>query len=256
MPFAKLAALPENAGFTFAGEPPWSPAVLAARQMELLFVAPNPCGRPNAEVIRGFLGVDGGQTTQRWQIDFPAHYTEQEASLYVKPFATLGDRLRSAAGSWWVNPHCNRALRAATARAQRYLATPFGYTEPAWTWIEGDWLPDESLVAVVRDDDFTQAVLHSRVFGHWWESLHEESDPLHIVESFPFPWSPETPLGSLTGLQQDLRYEASRAARAGDSQGINEAVAKCYGWPVDLAPRETMARLTGLHERRARRPGR
>lgn len=250
VPFSDLAALRENTGFTFAGEPAWPPSVLLARQTELLLAAPNPSGRPNADVIRAFVGVDADQTTQRWQIDFPPHHTEQEAALYVRPFATLRERTRTT-HEWWINPHLNRPLREATARVERYLATPFAYTEPAWTWIEGAWLPDESLVVVVRDDDFTQAVLHSRVFGVWWEALHEESNPLHIVESFPFPWSPEKPLGALTALQQDLRYEASRTARAGDSLGIAEAVSKCYGWPTTLDQREILARLTELHRRRS-----
>lgn len=251
MSFAKLTALTENTGFTFLGEPAWPSGTISRQQMNLLLAAANTSSRTNLDVVRGFIGVDATQTTQRWQIDFPAHYDQQEAALYARPFALLQERTGGGHRDWWLNPYCNRPLREAAARVERYLATPAAYSEPAWTWIEGDWLPDESLVVVVRDDDFTQAILHSRLFGLWWEGQYEESNPLHIVESFPFPWSPGKPLGSLTGIQQDLRYEASRAVRAGDSQGVNDAVAKCYGWPTDLAAEESRSRLADLHGRRA-----
>jgi len=244
--------LPENAGHVFAGEPAWPPAVLAARHAQQLTAAGNPSGRPNADVLRCYAGFSDYRTSERWQVDFPPHYSEQEAGLHVQPFALLRERLGAAAAGdrWWVNPHANPVLRAALARVQRYLAMPFVYSEPVWTWVEGEWLPDETLVVVARDDDFTAAVLQSRFFAEWWLAHHEESSAIRIAESFPFPWPLTLPLGALTGLQQDLRFEASRAARAGDSMGTNSAVSRAYGWPLDLPAPELVERLLDLHQRR------
>lgn len=244
--------LPENAGHVFAGEPAWPPAVIASRHAQQIGATANPSGRPNTDVLRGYVGFADYQTSERWQIDFPPHYTEQEAGLHQVPLAVLRERLGPATlvGQWWINPHAHPDLRAALARVQRYLAMPFVYSEPGWTWIEGDWLPDETLVVVARDDDFTAAVLQSRCFAEWWLAHHEESSAIRIAESFPFPWPLTRPLGSLTGLQQDLRYEASRASRAGDSVGTNAAVAKAYGWPLDLPGPDLVARLHELHQRR------
>lgn len=244
--------LPENADYVFAGEPAWPPAVVASHQARQLMAASNPTGRPNSEVLRGFVGQGTEQSSERWQVDFPAHCTEQEAALHQEPFALL--RARLGAGTlvprWWVNPHADPALRTVLGRVQRYLAMPLDLSEPGWKWIEEDWLPDETLLVVARDDDFTAAVLQSRIFAEWWLAHHEESSALRIAGSFPFPWPLTRPLGALTGPQQDLRAEAARASRAGDSAGTDAAVAAAFGWPVDLDADDLLDQLHQLHQRR------
>lgn len=244
--------LPENAGHVFPGEPAWPPAVVAVHQARQLAAATNPTSRPNADVLRGFVGFAARQRSERWQIDFPAYYTEQEASLHQEPFAVLRERLGAGTlvSQWWINPQARPSFRTALARVQRYLAMPADSSEPDWTWIEGDWLPGESLMVVARDDDFTAAVLQSRAFAEWWSVHAEESSALRIVESFPFPWPLGRPLGALTGPQQDLRLEASRASRAGDAPGADAAVTGAFGWPLDLSAAELLAQLNDLHHRR------
>ncbi len=249
-----VPTLPENQGFVFAGEPAWPPAVVAARHAQQLRAAANACGRPNADVLRAYVSFADSTTSEHWQVDFPLHRTAQEASLYEQPFALLRERVRNPGANWWINPCAQPDLRHALARIERYLAMPFAYTEPAWTWVAGDWLPDESLMVVAREDDFTHAVLQSRIFAEWWLAHYEELGPLQIAESFPFPWPLTRPLGSLTGLQQDLRYDASRAARVGDSVRVNETVAQTYGWPANLDGPDILARLRELHRRRLDHP--
>ncbi len=210
----------------------------------------NACGRPNADVLRGYVSFADYATSEHWQVDFPLHTTAQEASLYEQPFALLRERVQNPAGDWWINPCAQPELRHALARLQRYLAMPFACTEPAWTWVEGDWLPGESLMVLAREDDFTHAVLQSRLFAEWWLAHYEELGPVLIAESFPSPWSLARPLGSLTGLQQDLRSAASRAARGGDSTQVNETIAQTYGWPANLDSTDILACLRELHRRR------
>lgn len=157
--------LPENAGLAFIGEIEWLPAVITARQAETLAAVRNPAGRPNSDVLRSFVGKTKRHLHEHWQIDFPAHYREQEAALHEKPFALLGKNVVTKSGSWWINPHAQPPLRHALARLDRFLATAIDASEPTWSWFGSEHLPDASLLVVARDDDFTHAVLQSAAFA-------------------------------------------------------------------------------------------
>jgi hypothetical protein len=247
-----LQSLSENDGLAFMGEPAWSPGALTRQRAQALSAAANPSGRPNLDVMRGFVGIANGRITEHWQIDFPAHLTDQEASLYTGPYALLQQRPDSTGPHWRTNPNANPALRNALARLDRYLAAPVGGEAPGWAWIEGNWLPDHTLLVVARDDDFTHGVLQSRLFVVWWAAHRPRNALALVVNSFPFPWAPATALSQLTGLQQDLRFEISRQARSGESDNIDSPVATAYGWSASLDDAELLARLTALHARRAK----
>ncbi len=238
--------LPENAGLAFLGEAAWSPAILTARAAKGLAAKPNPCGRPNSDVLRRRLGLVDGAPAEDWQIDFPDHFTVQEAALYEQPFASLQKR----SGGAWLNPHTNPDLRRALARVSRYLALPATATAPDWRWIEEDLLPDATLLVVARDDDFTHGVLQSTPFAAWHHAHRARLDPVRIVESFPFPWLPVTPLSALTATQEEHRHAVARAARSGDVEQLNAAVLAAYGWPGDITDLELLSRLLELHARR------
>lgn len=243
--------LPENASLAFTGEAEWTPAVVAASEAKILTAASNPTGRPNSDVLRSFLGKSGKQLRQRWQIDFPAHYREQEAALHEKPFALLKKNLGpTTSGSWWLNPHALPPLRYALARLDRYLATPLDSQEPVWSWLESEHLPDASLLVVARDDDFTDAVLQSATFSVWWRAHRPSLTPVQVIESFPFPWPPTTPLGALTKTQQEIRSSATRAVIAGDTEQINSTVTAAYGWPNHWEDGEILAALLQVHSSR------
>jgi hypothetical protein len=247
---ASLQPLPENDGLAFVGERAWVPGALTRQRAQALSGAINPSGRPNLDVLRGFVGLENGRITERWQIDFPAHLTDQEASLYHGPYAMLQQRPGTMPSNWRQNPHANPALRNALARVDRYLITPAARDTPAWAWLEGNWLPDDSLLAVARDDDFTHGVLQSRLFTLWWAAHRPHHALALIVNSFPFPWAPATPLSKLTGIQQDLRFEISRHARSQAPDQNDGPVTTAYGWSGSLDDAELLARLTALHQRR------
>lgn len=249
---AAPGALPENTGLAFLGEAEWAPAIIPARQAETLSSVRNPAGRPNSDVLRSFVGKTGRQIRQRWQIDFPPHYNEQEAALHERPFALLRKNVGPASGNWWINPHAQPPLRHALARLDRFLATALAASEPAWTWFESEHLPDAALLVIARDDDFTHAVLHSTAFTTWWHAHRSSLAPLQIIESFPFPWPPATPFGSLTKTQQEHRSSTARAAISGDAEQISSATATAYGWPESLDEREILAALTEIHRQRIR----
>jgi hypothetical protein len=121
-------------------------------------------------------------------VDFPGDLSGDEAALYAGPFSWLAERSGDAGTEFWRNPRAQPALRAALARRTRALATPLG-AGPDWAWIDAELLPDESLLVVARDDDFTHGVLASRWFRLWGEKFHDPAAPERVVNAFPFPWA-------------------------------------------------------------------
>ncbi len=238
--------LPENAGLAFLGEAAWAPATLTARQAEKFAAAVNTCGRPNSDVLRRRLAIINGAPAESWQIDFPDHFTAQEAALYEQPFALLQKRSRNA----WLNPHTQPALRRALARASRFLAMPADASAPDWRWIEEELLPDATLLVAARDDDFTHGVLQSALFTTWWHAQRTRLDPVQLVESFPFPWPPATALSALTSAQEEHRHAIARATRSEDLELLNPAVLAAYGWAGDLAEHEMLEKLMALNRQR------
>lgn len=239
------AVLPENTGLAFLGETAWPAAALTDRQAQEFIAATNRCGRPNADVLHRRLAVADGAPVQNWQIDFPDHFTLQEAALYEHPF----DHLQRHAPDW-KNPHANPALRRALARVSRCLAMPVEADLPDWIWLEDELLPDASLVVVARDDDFTHGILASGTFAAWHRAHVAVLPADQLVNSFPFPWPPATGLSGLSAAQEESRHAVVRAIRAGNHAALHEAVCRAYGWPVDLDAAEMLERLNALNRHR------
>jgi len=243
-------SLVENATLAFVGEAPWPPAVVTAAQAHDIETARNPTGRPNSDVLRHFIGFKTGRAHGHRQIDFPPHFTVQEAALYLKPWQQLRSRLKDPGGPWWLNPRANPALRTSLSRLERYLATPLAAANPAWDWIDSNLLPDDSLLVVARDDDFAHGLLSSRLFQLWWSQYSRKISPATVVATFPFPWPPATLLSSLTRVQEERRLALARAARGRDAGQLNSAAAAAYGWPADLADGELLTNLIDLNHQR------
>lgn len=232
--------LAENLPFAFRGERVDPARVISVAEAKRLRAARNATGKPNADVLREFIGAAPDGTERRViAIDFPTEMTAGEARLYAAPFAALARN-----GAALHSPARDDALRNALARLERFLACPAGETEPAFAWIEGDVLPDESLVIWARDDDFSAGVLASRPFALWNEHC---GGVLAALRSFPFPWPPATPLSSLSRAQEEQRFALARGARGEDSDAIESALAAAYGWSIDLDDAELLARLAALH---------
>ncbi len=239
--------LQENTGLAYLGEAAWPPSLLTEREANKLLAAPNTCGRPNSDVLRRRLAVVDDAPAESWQIDFPAHFTAQEAALYEQPFASLQKR----SGGAWLNPHAHPDLHRALARVSRYLALPVTATTIDWRWIEEDLLPDATLLVVARDDDFTHGILQSPLFAAWHHAHRTRRlDPVQIVESFPFPWAPATALSALTAEQEELRHSIARAVRRGNPDQLNTVVLAAYGWSTDRADHEMSDRLIALNRQR------
>lgn len=244
--------LPENAGLCFLGERVALTASIPPKMAERMLGTRNPTGKPNADVLRQLAtATDLDRPAVHWLVDFPGNMGEREASLYEHPFHHLYRTMRPTRDRWWVNPHADERLRIALAQRERYLATPIGAEPPTWAWFDSAILPDDTLLAVARDDDFAHGLLASRPFALWWRRFHSRRTPTLAVSTFPFPWSPRLGLSALTAAQEEHRHAIARAARGGGATAVDEAVAAAYGWPADLDDAELLARLGGLNRERA-----
>jgi hypothetical protein len=251
MSFAAPRALPENAGLVFAGERVARTSSIPDKMADQMLRTPNRNGRPNGDVLRQIVSAANRHRPEKhWQIDFSRTMGEREASLYEHPFDHLRRTLRPTQQGWWHNPHADEALRAALAKRERYLATPLGATPPEFSWFESAVIPDDTLIAVARDDDYTHGVLASPLFATWWCEVHSRRTPALALQSFPFPWPPATLLSALTAAQEEHRLAISRAARGSDSAALQTAVLAAYGWSAGSSPAELLEKLLALNRAR------
>ncbi len=252
MPHPAPRPLPENAGLGYQGERVALTASIPPKLAERMLGTRNPNGKSNADVLRQLAtATDPRRPSVHWLVDFPGSMDEREASLYEHPFHHLYRTMRPTRDRWWTNPHADERLRAALTRRERYLATPIGAEPPAWMWFDSAVIPDDTLIAVARDDDFTHGVLAARPFAVWWRRFHSRRTPTLALAAYPFPWPPETGLSALSATQEEQRHAVARAARSGDNAALNTAVAAAYGWPTDLDDDALLTRLGDLNRTRA-----
>jgi hypothetical protein len=251
MPHPTPRPLPENTGLALLGERVALTASIPAKMAERMLGTRNPHGKPNADVLRQLAtAADPRRPAIHWLVDFPAHMGEREASLYEHPFHHLFRAMRPTRDRWWVNPHADERLRATLARRERFLATPIGAEPPAWTWFDSAVVPDDTLIAVARDDDFAHGILAARPFAVWWRQFHSRRTPVLAVSSYPFPWPPGRGLSALTAAQEEHRHAVAKAARGADAATLNAAVAAAYDWPADLDDEALLTHLGDLNRAR------
>lgn len=237
---AAPAPLSENTPFAFRGERLEPARVLGAAAAQRLLAARNTTGKPNADVLRQFVGVTPrGTERRRWLLDFPPEMSEPEARLYAAPFTAL-----AASGVPLPRAGRDAALRNALARTERFLAAPADATAANFAWIEGDVVPDDSLVVWARDDDFSAGVLASRAFACWCDCA---GDLLAALRSFPFPWPPATPLSSLSRAQQEARFALGAAVRAENADAVQQHLASAFGWTTAAASDDELVERLRLH---------
>lgn len=251
MSHSSARALPENTGLAFMGERVALTAAIPPKMAAQMIGTRNRHGKSNADVVRQLVtAVDPRHPDFHWQVDFPPTMGEHEASLYEHPFHHLYRSLKPSRDGWWINPHANGRLRAALARRERYLASPMGADPPAFRWYESSIIPDDSLLAVARNDDFMHGLLAARPFALWWRQVHSRRTPTLAVDSFPFPWSPQITLSALTAVQEEHRHAVAIAARSEDAEAINRTAAAAYGWPAELPDADLLLRLHELNRER------
>lgn len=204
---AKLSKLTTNRGVSYQGPVKVGAFDIPGELARAWITLPaNANGRSNADVVRPW--ANGSDLVKRasdtWIIDFGHGRSESEASFFESPFAYVQQHVKPLRDQgrrenrkrfWWLHGETVPAFRNSMLAISRYIATPRVAKYRLFAWQDKAVLPDSRLYAIVRDDDTTFGVLHSRIHEVWslatcsWHGVG--NDPTYnaasCFETFPFP---------------------------------------------------------------------
>ena len=263
---------------------------------------PNPHGRPNSDVIkRWMIGRDINQRSRSmWIIDFGVGMLEVDAALYEAPFEYVVANVKPGRDDnrdakfrnyWWLHGRPRIEMRQALASLPRYIGTSMVSRHRMFSYIDGDVLPDATIIVFARNDDYFFGVLHSRIHEVWARvmgtQLREAESgirytPTTCFETFPFPepdYARRDAIAEAAARLNELRegwlnpvdVNGNPALNAGDLKkrtltnlynqrpvwlanahaALDAAVAAAYGWPAHLPDAEILERLLALNLERS-----
>ena len=295
--------LKENAGFSFMGVTKIGDFEISKETARTMLQQPNPHGKPNSDVIRPRItGRDINQTSSDMMtIDFGINMTESQAALYEAPFEYLRTHVKPirdghsdgrARTYWWRYGVPRPEMRRALAGLPRYIGTSLTSQHRMFRYIAGSVLPENTVIAFARDDDYFFGVLHSNIHTLWATAIGSqlrESEsamrytPTACFETFPFPepdekqrdmistaaseldqlrenWlNPKDMLGEPAVSAEHLRrrtltnlYNDYPSWLANANTKLDAAVANAYGWPTELTDEQILDRLLALNLERAK----
>lgn len=201
----KASRLSENIRTCFEGGQKFGPFdVPGDLAREWLKLPSNPHGRLNAEVLRPLLNAADlvRRGSDAWIIDFEAEKDEAAAALYEAPFQYVARHVKPVREKssdernkqyWWRHHRSRPELRQAQQGLNRYIVTPVLSKYRLFSWLPTSVWPSNLLDAVMRDDDVTFGVLHSRYHELWSLRLGTSLEdrprytPSTTFETFPFP---------------------------------------------------------------------
>ncbi|WP_454435419.1 class I SAM-dependent DNA methyltransferase [Thauera mechernichensis] len=229
---SRARALPENALAWAYGSQEKGKFGISEEEALALLKRPNPHACPNSDVIR--RSVNARQIARRrestWVIDFGVDRTLDQASLYEGPFAIVTEQVAPArlagrdqgqAKRWWLHARPSPKYRAALAGLPRVIVTPCVSKHRLFAFLSPAELADHQLAVILRSDDTTFGVLHSRFHELWslrlctWLGVGNDPryTPSTTFETFPFPagMTPaDTAAGTPTGPQAEAIAAAAR----------------------------------------------
>ena len=276
--------LTENSGISFMGDIKVGPFEITADVANGMLRQPNPHGKPNSDVVRRWMiGRDINQRHRDMRIiDFGIDMPESDAALYEAPFEyvlvnvkPLRDKNRDQRFRryWWLHGRPRIEMRQALAGMERYIGTSMVSRHRMFAWIDGDVLPDATIIVFARDDDYFFGVLQSRIHTLWASAMGTQLreaqsglryTPTTCFETFPFP-EPTVEQQEAIALaaaelnqlrENDTRtltnlYSARPTWLDNVHGTLDAAVAAAYGWPGDLGDEEILERLLALNLERA-----
>ena len=230
--FALAEPLKNNRGYSYQGSKKVGPFEVSGSQARIWLDEPlNPNGRPNSDVLkRSWLTSDfKGRDRDVWIVDFGTSMSEDDAALYVSPFAYVAQEIKekrkknarqSRSRNWWKHGDPQPKMRAAISKLDRYLVTPEVSAQRVFVWANSRILPDCKLMVIAKNDDLTFGILQSKFHELW--SLYNGGvrgasrtyTPLTTFETFPFPE------GLAPNISPEQYKEDPRATR------ISEAAAR------------------------------
>ena len=217
--------LPANARVAFVADQKGGPFDISGSQArEWLLLPANPNGRTNADVLKPW--VNGMDLTRRpagkWIVDFGWTMSDADAALYEEPFRWVKEhvypmrstvRRKAHRERWWRHADTRPGMWAALGNLSRYIATPRVAKYRLFVWLDARVCPDSATIAIVRDDDVTFGILHSRFHEIWSLRLGTSLEdrprytPTTTFETFPFP-DGLTPNTSVADYADDPRAAA------------------------------------------------
>ncbi len=262
------AALAPNAGKQFFGAVPGGAGFLLSEEEAEVFRA---AGSGYSEIVRPYLvGADitngRAQRPSRYIIDFWMEALD-EAMAYplaldrvralVKPHRDKVHR-RVYREKWWRLEEPITAMRVALRPLNRFIACPAQSKRFYMVWCDPSWLPSNLTSVFAFEDDGAFGVLTSRIHTRWatGQSTTLETRPRYTTASFmTFPWPPGDleAVGEISGrlytrrseicLQQNIGLtklynqmdEGAWADLRQLHKELDEAVARAYGWPANVA---------------------
>jgi SAM-dependent methyltransferase len=195
-----------NARACFMGVTKVGPFDIEGTQAREWLSAPNPHGRPNADVLRpSWNGMDATRRPRDvWIIDFGTEVGEDGAALYAAPFEFATRVIKPYRQTnnreayrlvWWRHGEARPGLRNLLAPLPRFIATPEVAKHRLFVWVDRAVLPDKNLQVTPRADDATFGILHSRLHELWslrmctWMGVGNDPryTPTTCFETYPFP---------------------------------------------------------------------
>ena len=278
--------LKDNLGIAFMGDIKVGAFEITEQTANAMLLQPNPHGKPNSDVVkRWMIGRDINQHSRNmWIIDFGVEMSEVEAALYEVPFEYVltnvkaeraKNRMRRRAERWWLHGSAAPRMRQALSGLSRFIGTSEVSRHRIFSYIDGDVLPDHTIIAMARDDDYTFGVLHSRFHELWALAMGTQLEsrprytPTTCFETFPFPEPSEEQRAAIAEAAKTLNelreqrlkgdakatltnlYNQRPAWLANAHATLDAAVAAAYGWPATLPDAEILERLLSLNLERS-----
>ena len=278
--------LPQNAGICFKGPDKGGPFDLTPQDAATMLGDSNPNGRPNSDVVKRYIiGRDlNGKPQERWLVDFGA-IPELDAQLYSLPYqhclqvvkpARAKNRDKRLRERWWQHRRSGDDVKGAIAPLTRYIVTCQVSKHRCFQYIDADTIPDSTIVAFCREDDYLLGILESSIHKVWAAAIgtqlrEKESGRRYIIsecfEKFPFPTPTESQRQAVAQAARRLDEQRRNVCRPNDSYRrsmtalynenppwlrtahaeLDAAAADAYGWPADLTDHELLQRLVRLN---------
>ena len=160
-------------------------------------------GRSNADVLKPWANGDAitARSKDKWIIDFGLMPLD-EAVLYEAPFDYVSANIREKRQTssrqrrrdfWWQFNEPAPGLRGALSELSRFLVSPEVSKHRVFVWQSKNCSPDKNLIVILRDDDTSYGILHSRFHELWSLRLGTslEDRPRYTssttFRTFPFP---------------------------------------------------------------------
>ena len=274
--------LPENIGISYMGVIKVGPFEITREVAEDMISQSNAHGKPNSDVVkRWMIGRDINQTNRdMWIIDFGANMSKADAALYEAPFEYVVANVKPTRYAntdarcrdyWWIHGRPHIKLQKALADLNRYIGTSLTSQHRIFKYIDGDVLPDATIVVFTRDDDYFFGVLQSRIHTVWALAKGSQlrTTPRYTLtdcfDTFPFPrptdeqreaiaeaarelnrlrdnWKSHDVKRTLTNLYNDNPVWLINAHAT-----LDAAVADAYGWRHELSDEQILDRLLTLN---------